>query len=162
MTDISNNPHTFAISEIGDDDVIIGLDWIKKINPIINWKQGYMRINNKQAKITYRSTRIQNKQINNIPWKFDKKKRKWYNTKRRKWYTIAQVKQDTEWLDWFDKDNDDENKEYIKPKVKRKRAMTLPSMTVEYPINFKEEKDVHMRIYGKHFDRAMELEEIMQ
>ena len=48
MTDISNNPHTFAISEIGDDDVIIGLDWIKKINPIINFKQGYMRINNKQ------------------------------------------------------------------------------------------------------------------
>ena len=163
MTDISNNPHTFAISEIGDDDVIIGLDWIKKINPIINWKQGYMRINNKQSKITYRSTRIQNKQITNeIPWKFDKKKRKWYNIKRRKWYTIAQVKQDTEWLDWFDKDDDDENKEYIKPEVKRKRAMTLPSMTVEYPINFKEEKDVHMRIYGKHFDKAMELEEIMQ
>ena len=35
-------------------------------------------------------------------------------------------------------------------------------MTVEYPINFKEEKDAHMRIYGKHFDKAMELEEIMQ
>ena len=65
MTDISNNPHTFAISEIGDDDVIIGLDWIKKINPIINWKQGYMCRKNKHSKITYRSTRIQNKQITN-------------------------------------------------------------------------------------------------
>ena len=53
MTDISNNPHTFAISEIGDDEIIIGLDWIKKINPIINWKQGYMQINNKQSKITF-------------------------------------------------------------------------------------------------------------
>ena len=110
MTDISNNPHTFAISEIGDDDVIIGLDWIKKINPIINWKQGYMRINNKHSKITYRSTRIQNKQITNeVPWKFDKKKRKWYNTKRRKWYTIAQVKQDTDWLDWFEKEEEENN-----------------------------------------------------
>ena len=49
-----------------------------------------MRINNKQSKITYRSTRIQNKQITSeIPWKFDKKRRKWYNIKRRKWYTIA-------------------------------------------------------------------------
>ena len=75
-----------------------------------------MKINNKQAKIDYKSTCIQNKQINNnILWKYDKKKRKWYNTKRRKWYTIAQVQQDTEWLDWFDKDDEESNKENIKP-----------------------------------------------
>ena len=36
MTDILLNPHTFAVSEIGDDDVILELDWIKKINLIIN------------------------------------------------------------------------------------------------------------------------------
>ena len=65
MTDILLNPHTFVVSEIGDDDVMLRLDWIKKINPIINQKQGYMQKDIKQAKINYKSTRVQNKQIRN-------------------------------------------------------------------------------------------------
>ena len=35
-------------------------------------------------------------------------------------------------------------------------------MTVEYPVNFKEEKDVKMYIYGKYFNKAIELEETLQ
>ena len=118
----------------------------------------------KQVKIDYRSTRVQNKQIrNNVLQKFDKKRRKWYNTKCKKWYMIAQVKQDTDWLDWFEQEEDDENKKNleIKPKKKRQRANTLPNMTVEYPVNFKEEKDVKMHIYRKHFNKAIELEETL-
>ena len=35
-------------------------------------------------------------------------------------------------------------------------------MTVEYSVNFKEEKDVKIHIYGKHFNKAIELEETLQ
>ena len=57
-TNISNNRHTFAVSKIGDDQIILGLDWFKKVNPIINWKTNEISNQEKTAttKMKLRST----------------------------------------------------------------------------------------------------------
>ena len=82
-TEINQNNHIFAVSNIGDDDVILELDWIKRENPIINQKQGYIVKNRKRAKINYQSIKQQNKQIkqNKGSWIYNKKQKQWYHTK---------------------------------------------------------------------------------
>jgi hypothetical protein len=32
-------PKTFLIAKLGDDDAMIGIEWIKKHNPEINWSR---------------------------------------------------------------------------------------------------------------------------
>jgi hypothetical protein len=37
------DPTTFFITELEKDNVILGLTWLRKHNPIINWKEGMLR-----------------------------------------------------------------------------------------------------------------------
>jgi hypothetical protein len=36
-------PETFLIAELGDDDAMIGIEWIKKHNPEIDWSHGTLQ-----------------------------------------------------------------------------------------------------------------------
>jgi hypothetical protein len=37
------DPTTFFITGLGKDNVILGLTWLRKHNPIVNWKEGMLR-----------------------------------------------------------------------------------------------------------------------
>ena len=34
----------FTVTDIGSEDVIVGLDWLRKHNPEIDWDQGMLRL----------------------------------------------------------------------------------------------------------------------
>lgn len=34
----------FLATNLGGENVILGLPWLRKVNPHINWQQGYIRI----------------------------------------------------------------------------------------------------------------------
>jgi dUTP pyrophosphatase len=36
---------TFLVTQIGNQDIILGIDWLQQRNPFINWKTGSIRIN---------------------------------------------------------------------------------------------------------------------
>src|SRR5258708_14372234 len=46
ITRIGGHPSkdNFAITELDDEDIIIGIDWLQKHNPAINWKEGILTL----------------------------------------------------------------------------------------------------------------------
>ena len=116
-TKLGKSRQTFAVSDIGKDDIIIGLDWIKRENPIIHWKEEYMTSKGRRAQIFYRSTkdqantrRIQQMDKGPWRWRYNKatKMKQWYNTRRKQWYTLQQARDNDEWLQWYDEESEDE------------------------------------------------------
>jgi hypothetical protein len=47
-----NEPTNFLITDLGPEDIILGLLWLKKVNPTINWDYGEMEILNSPEHFT--------------------------------------------------------------------------------------------------------------
>ena len=117
-TNISNNRHTFAVSKIGDDQIILGLDWFKKVNPIINWKTNEISNQEKTAttKMKLRSTNRQAK-LTHIPsedvtvghWEWISNRHMWLNMKTDKWYKPSQVRKLKDWQKCCKEHEEDED-----------------------------------------------------
>jgi hypothetical protein len=45
------NKETFLIAEIGDDEAILGIDWLTKQNPSIDWAKQTMTLPGSQTKL---------------------------------------------------------------------------------------------------------------
>ncbi|KAI5115593.1 hypothetical protein M0805_001632 [Coniferiporia weirii] len=65
-------PTTFKVTSLGKEDIILGLPWLKRINPVINWLDGTITI----AKVTTATSLTQEhiqeaKPLTNmIPWEY--------------------------------------------------------------------------------------------
>jgi hypothetical protein len=47
-----NEPTDFLVTDLGPKDIILGLPWLKKVNPTINWDSGEMEIPNSPEQFT--------------------------------------------------------------------------------------------------------------
>jgi predicted aspartyl protease len=39
----------FVVTDLGPEEVVLGIKWLKKMNPCVNWKEGTMEITNPTA-----------------------------------------------------------------------------------------------------------------
>jgi predicted aspartyl protease len=47
-----NEPTDFLVTDLGPEDIILGLPWLKKVNPTINWDSGEIEIPNSPEQFT--------------------------------------------------------------------------------------------------------------
>jgi hypothetical protein len=47
-----NEPTDFFVTDLGPEDIILGLPWLKKVNPTIDWDSGEMEIPNSPEQFT--------------------------------------------------------------------------------------------------------------
>jgi predicted aspartyl protease len=47
-----NEPTDFLVTDLGPEDIILGLLWLKKVNPTIDWDSGKMEIPNSSEQFT--------------------------------------------------------------------------------------------------------------
>jgi predicted aspartyl protease len=47
-----NKPTDFLVTDLGPEDIILGLPWLKKVNPTIDWDSGEMEIPNSLEQFT--------------------------------------------------------------------------------------------------------------
>jgi hypothetical protein len=47
-----NEPTNFLVTDLGPEDIILGLPWLKKVNPTIDWDSGEMEISNSPEQFT--------------------------------------------------------------------------------------------------------------
>jgi hypothetical protein len=47
-----NKPTAFLVTDLGPEDIILRLPWLKKVNPTINWDSGEMEIPNSPEQFT--------------------------------------------------------------------------------------------------------------
>jgi hypothetical protein len=47
-----NKPTDFLVTDLGPEDIILGLPWLKKVNPTIDWDSGEMEIPNSPEQFT--------------------------------------------------------------------------------------------------------------
>jgi hypothetical protein len=47
-----NKPIDFLVTDLGPEDIILRLPWLKKVNPTINWDSGEMEIPNSPEQFT--------------------------------------------------------------------------------------------------------------
>jgi predicted aspartyl protease len=47
-----NEPTDFLVTDLGPKDIILGLPWLKKVNPTIDWDSGEMEIPNSPEQFT--------------------------------------------------------------------------------------------------------------
>jgi hypothetical protein len=53
-----NKPTNFLVTNLSPEDIILGLPWLKKVNPIINWDSGEMEILNSPEQFTPSSLHV--------------------------------------------------------------------------------------------------------
>ena len=155
-TGIGNTRQTFAVSDIGDDKIIIGLDWIRKANPIIDWQKAEMKRGSLRSSITYRGTANKaNKNKQEKDWTWNKKRKRWYYAITKQWYTTEERKliiirnnQERE---------EEETSEEIIVKPKRKRRQSAPAVvqTKEVPL-----QGIQIRKYGKKLEENISTDQI--
>lgn len=55
----NSQPEILWVTELGDEDFILGLTWLKRHNPKINWETGKMTIKDQKTYIRSKSTKSQ-------------------------------------------------------------------------------------------------------